>query len=156
MLTTQKRMEKTSRIFCGFSKISALSSPFGKRNGMSCQESQQGQQREHGALFKNSHSVIQQTNMSVFSLSCHRARCMWHRDFISYHNRDHFLDDARHCHRGDRKSTSTGVPFVGRRVARHGTCYLSRHIQLLESKAKTCSFPQSLPPSVLKIVQSAI
>ena len=133
MLTAKKRVEKTSLIFCGFSKISALSSPFGKRewhilSGVSPMATVTTWSLVQEQSFSHSTSTF------VFSVSCHCARCMWHRDSASYFNRGSFLDDAGHCHRDNRERAPTGVPSVYRYMARHWTCYPSCHIQLLESK----------------------
>ena len=65
---------KINLIFCGFSKISDLSLPLRKRNRISCQEYQLGQQRLLAVLFKNSHSVTQQTCLS----SLYLALCQMH------------------------------------------------------------------------------
>lgn len=125
MLAAKKRVEKTNLIFCGFSKISDLSSPLGKRNGISCQESQQGQQWQHGVSFKNSHSVCL---CSLCPVTVPDA-CDTEIQLPTITEILSLMMQNIGIKRDYRERASIGVTFVHRHVARHWTCYPFCHIQ---------------------------
>lgn len=128
--------ERFNLIFCGFSETSDFSSPPGRRNGMFCQESQQGQQWLHGVLlFENSHSVIQRT-CSWSLCTWHHARCREHRDSSYRHNKWLFPWWRRTLLKREyRERTPLGVPAMDSHIARHVICLVTFNI--LESKEKT-------------------